>query len=465
MRYLSTRGKAPPVTFSDVLLKGLAPDGGLYLPEQWPTFDISDLQKRSGSEPTYESVAGEIIWPFVEGTFSRKELNDLIERAYATFTSQRIVPTKNFTDNLWLAELFHGPTLAFKDIALQLVGQFFDNQLEKSSERITIVGATSGDTGSAAIEACRDRDAMDIIILHPHGKTSEVQRRQMTTVQASNVHNIAIEGNFDDCQNLVKAMFRDDAFNRSINMSAVNSINWARVMAQIVYYWWTAMEVANTTEVSFCVPSGNFGNVFAGYGAHLTGLPVNKFIVASNTNDVLDRFFTTGRMEAQTVAPTLSPSMDIQISSNFERLLFETLDRDGTEVESKFEEFRNEGFLAVDQLTLAQLKTKWASSRVNDDETLQTIASIYEETGELIDPHTAVGVAAAKQHIEDPNIPIICLATAHPSKFPEAVHAATGIKPELPPHLANLHQREEVFSVLPNNLEDVKEFILRKARR
>jgi len=464
MRYLSTRGKTQPATFRDVLLKGLAPDGGLYLPEQWPIFDIGDIQKKIGSKPRYQVLAGEIIWPFVEGTFSREELDDLIEQAYATFTSERIIPTKEISDNLWLAELFHGPTLAFKDIALQLVGQLFDHQLEKNSEKITVVGATSGDTGSAAIEACRDRDAIDIVILHPHGKTSEVQRRQMTTVHSSNVHNIAIEGNFDDCQNLVKAMFRDDTFNRTINMSGVNSINWARVMAQIVYYWWTAIEVADATQVSFCVPSGNFGNVFAGYGAHITGLPVEKFIVASNTNDVLDRFFKTGQMEARAVAPTLSPSMDIQISSNFERLLFEILNRDGEEVEAMLEQFHTEGFLGVDQSTLAQLKTKWASSRVDDDETLETIASIYEETGNLVDPHTAVGIAAAKQNIEDPNIPIICLATAHPSKFPEAVHTATGIKPELPAHLDDLHLRKEEFSVLPNSLEAVKEFILGRTR-
>ena len=462
MRYLSTRGEAPPVTFSEVLLKGLAPDGGLYLPTHWPKYEIADLKKSLGAQPTYTALAGEIIWPFVEDALNRDELDDLLEKTYASFASESIIPTKRITENLWLAELFHGPTLAFKDVALQLVGHLFDHQLRKSSERITIVGATSGDTGSAAIEACRDREAMDIVILHPHGKTSEVQRRQMTTVDSLNVHNVAIEGNFDDCQNLVKAMFRDDEFSQAINMSAVNSINWARVMAQIVYYWWTSIEVTGASKVKFCVPSGNFGNIFAGYGAHLTGLPVEKFIVASNSNDVLDRFFKTGEMEARTVAPTLSPSMDIQISSNFERLLFEILDRDGQRVQTLLEQFHNEGSLAVDASTLQELNIKWASSRVNDDETLEMIAAIYKETGELVDPHTAVGIAAAKHNNEDPDIPIICLATAHPSKFPEAVHTAIGIKPELPPHLDDLYERKEDYSVLPNSLEDVKEFILNR---
>ena len=464
MRYLSTRGVAPSIAFDEVLLQGLAPDGGLYLPEHWPSHDPKELIDKVGSKPTYEALASEIIWPFVKETFHRGELDDLITRTYSTFTSEEIVPIQQVSENLWIAELYHGPTLAFKDIALQFVGQLFDHQLEKSGERITIVGATSGDTGSAAIEACRDRESMDIVILHPYGKTSEVQRRQMTTVHSGNVHNVAIEGNFDDCQNLVKAMFRDQAFSQKIGMSAVNSINWARIMAQVVYYWWTSIQVTNATEVKFCVPSGNFGNIFAGYGAHLSGLPVEEFIVASNTNDVLDRFFKAGQMETRTVAPTLSPSMDIQISSNFERLLFEILDRDGERVATMFQALQQSGLLSVDQSILAELRQTWSSYRVDDNQTLETIAHIYQETGQLIDPHTAVGIATARENENRNNIPTICLAMAHPSKFPEPVQKATGVKPELPSHLADLDQRKEKFSILPNSLEAIKEFILETVR-
>ncbi len=450
------------MSFSDVLLQGLAPDGGLYLPESWPQLHLEKLKNLVKKEKSYQVLASEIIWPFMAGMIKREDLDELVERAYASFNSEEIVPTKRINDSIWLAELFHGPTLAFKDIALQLVGQLFDYRLAKSSERITIVGATSGDTGSAAIEACRDRDAMDIVILHPHGKTSEIQRKQMTTVASSKVHNIAIEGNFDDCQNLVKAMFLDAEFSEKIKMSGVNSINWARVMAQIVYYWWVSINVANGEEVEFCVPSGNFGNVFAGFGAHQTGLPIRRFIVASNNNNVLDRFFRTGSMEARTVSPTLSPSMDIQISSNFERLLFEVLDRNGEKVNLLLSQFRESGLFTIDTRTLDDFKKKWTSSCVSDHKTLETIAYIYQETGELIDPHTAVGVTAAIEKQGETNCPVICLATAHPSKFPAAVQAATGIQAELPSNLEGLLEKAENFIVLRNDLNTVQEFILSK---
>ena len=319
MRYVSTRGKSPEVSFKEVLLRGLAPDGGLYLPTSWPQFNVKELRKVLGDNFSYQALASEIIYPFTKDSLDKDELSELIHRAYDSFSAEDIVPMKRLNSKLWIGELFHGPTLAFKDIALQLVGELFENQLQKKSENITIVGATSGDTGSAAIEACRDRERMEIFILHPHGRTSEVQRRQMTSVHSENVFNIAIEGTFDDCQDLVKGMFADVDFSTRINMSAVNSINWARVMAQIVYYWWASMQTTDNGIVNFCVPSGNFGNIFAGFSAHNMGLPVERFIVASNRNDVLDRFFRNGEMELRDVAPTYSPSMDIQVSSNLER--------------------------------------------------------------------------------------------------------------------------------------------------
>ncbi|OUV78493.1 MAG: threonine synthase [Acidimicrobiaceae bacterium TMED130] len=460
MRYISTRGKSPAVSFQDVLLRGLAPDGGLYLPDVWPQLRIKQLKSKLGDNPDYSSLAVEVIWPFVEGSMEKSDLSQLVARAYSSFNADDIVPLKRIRNDLWIAELFHGPTLAFKDIALQLVGELFQFQLQESSEKITIVGATSGDTGSAAIEACRDRESMDIFILHPHGRTSEVQRRQMTSVTSKNVFNIAIQGNFDDCQDLVKAMFADEKFREQINMSAVNSINWARVMAQIVYYWWVSIRLTDGKPVNFCVPSGNFGNVFAGYGAHLMGLPVERFLVASNTNDVLDRFFRTGQMQLRDVAPTFSPSMDIQISSNFERLLFEIFERDGVRVEETLQKLRSSGIFSIGEEALKGLGEKWASSKVNDQETLETIAKVSNELSYLIDPHTAVGFLTADRYTEDLEHPVVSLATAHPSKFPDAVQQACGILPELPSHLDDLYERKEFYEILPNDEQIVKSYIL-----
>ena len=461
MQYVSTRGKAPPLGFSDVLLSGLATDGGLYLPVEWPNFTVDDLVASLGPNPSYQEVALEILCPFTSQMLSREELNGLIEDAYATFSHPDIAPLKEIGDNIWILELFHGPTLAFKDVALQLVGQLFDYELAKRQERITIVGATSGDTGSAAIEACRDREAMDIFILHPHGRTSDVQRRQMTTVESTNVHNIAIEGTFDDCQDIVKAMFLEEDFRSKHNLSAVNSINWARVMAQTAYYWWAAICLRGKGGqlLEYSVPSGNFGNVFAGYAAHLMGLDLAQFVVGSNNNDVLDRFFQSGEMEATKVVPTLSPSMDIQIPSNFERLLFEIHDRDGERVESDLEKFRNSGNLRIGQKKLTELQALWTSARIDDEKTLSTISDIYNLTGDLVDPHTAVGIAAAKERRKCVDSPIVCLATAHPGKFPEAVLEATGVSPDLPLHLSDLHSRKEHYSVLPNDLNTVKDHV------
>ena len=460
MRYISTRGKSPAVSFQDVLLRGLAPDGGLYLPDVWPQLRTKQLKSKLGNNPDYSSLAVEVIWPFVEGSMEKSDLSQLVARAYSSFNADDIVPLKRIRNDLWIAELFHGPTLAFKDIALQLVGELFQFQLQKNSEKITIVGATSGDTGSAAIEACRDRESMDIFILHPHGRTSEVQRMQMTSVTSKNVFNIAIQGNFDDCQDLVKAMFADEKFREQINMSAVNSINWARVMAQIVYYWWVSIQITDGKPVNFCVPSGNFGNVFAGYSAHLMGLPVERFLVASNTNDVLDRFFRTGQMQLRDVAPTFSPSMDIQISSNFERLLFEIFKRDGVRVEETLQKLRSSGIFSIGEEALKGLGEKWASSRVNDQETLETIAKVSNELGYLIDPHTAVGYLTADRYTKDLEHPVVTLATAHPSKFPDAVQQACGILPELPAHLDDLYERKEFYEILPNDEQIVKSYIL-----
>mgnify|MGYP001328884342 FL=1 len=460
MQYVSTRGEAPTLKFGEVLLEGLAIDGGLYLPEKWPRVTVDDLGVSTGSKPTYKDIAVKILKPFTSDAVHDQDLELLVDRAYSSFAHSDIVPLKEIGTNTWLLELFHGPTLAFKDIALQLVGQMFDYELAKRHERITIVGATSGDTGSAAIEACKDRAALNIVILHPHNRTSEVQRRQMTTIESPNVHNIAIEGTFDDCQDLVKAMFLDEGFRAEQNLSAINSINWARVMAQIVYYWWAAIHFKNGKEnIEFSVPSGNFGNIFAGYGSHLMGLDISKFIVGTNQNAVLNRFFQTGSMVATDVVPTLSPSMDIQIPSNFERLLFEIYQRNGQRVKETLEEFRRAGELRITQRELEELQQKWTSARIDDDVTLQTISEIYSLTGELVDPHTAVGIAAGKAKRSSKSIPLICLGTAQPGKFPEAVKRATGIKTKLPSHLEDLYDRSEYFSVLPNDLEMVKNHI------
>jgi len=453
MKFISTRGSAPALDFGDVLLTGLANDGGLYLPETWP-------QSVSGARTnTYVNTAVDVMWPFVDGSIDRADFEQIVSDTYATFETDNVVELIEVDPNVWLLELFHGPTLAFKDVALQLVGRLFDYELSRRSERITIVGATSGDTGSAAIEACRDRDAIDIFILHPHGRVSEVQRRQMTTVDAANVHNVAIEGTFDDCQDLVKAMFADASFRDEVRLGAVNSINWARVMAQIVYYVVAAARIDSvSTPVSFTVPTGNFGNVFAGWGARSMGLPIDRFCVASNSNDILARLFTTGTMEITEVVPTLSPSMDIQISSNLERLLFETHGRDGMRIAEAMAEFRDTGTWTLDEPHRDLLAELWSGVRVDDDApggVVETIAQVQDAHGMLLDPHTAVGLSAARA-IGSTGSPMVCLGTAHPAKFPDAVEKATGIRPPLPARVGDLFEREERFQVLPNDLATVQ---------
>jgi threonine synthase len=458
VKYVSTRGSAPVLPFGDVLLAGLATDGGLYLPETWPPLD-PEAQRRL-AHVGYAEAATEVMYPFVEGALERDEFGALVAASYETFDDPAVVPLRELGAGLWLLELFHGPTLAFKDVALQLVGRLFDHELARRGEKVTIVGATSGDTGSAAIEACRDRGGIEIFILHPAGRVSEIQRRQMTTVGSSNVHNIAIEGTFDDCQDLVKALFADERFRTDVRMSAVNSINWARVMAQIVYYVTAASELGSPqAPVGFSVPTGNFGNIFAGWSARRMGAPISQLIVGSNRNDILTRFFTTGTMELGEVHPTLSPSMDIQVSSNLERLLFELYGRDGTTISELMQEFRSEGRVEVDPDRLRGVHELFDAARVDDAETLAEIRTTFEQSGLLLDPHTAVGVAAARRVRRDESHPMVCLATAHPAKFPDAIEQATGVRPALPARLSDLLDRPEYVTPLPNDFHTVRTYI------
>lgn len=460
MKYVSTRGEAPVLAFDDVLLAGLAEDGGLYVPEAWPQFSPDDLKAMAGM--SYAGIAFQVIRPFVGGTIPDADLERMIDETYAGFGHPAVAPLKQIGANDWLMELFQGPTLAFKDFALQLVGRMFAHVLAARGERVTIVGATSGDTGSAAIEACRDRENIDIFILFPEGRVSQVQQRQMTTVDSANVHAIAVNGTFDDCQDLVKGMFNDAQFRKAQNLSAVNSINWARVMAQIVYYVVGAVRLgAPERPVSFAVPTGNFGNVFAGWAAWKCGLPIDRLVVGTNSNDILFRFFETGEMKMAGVEPTLSPSMDIQVSSNFERLLFDMLGGDGRAVREWIEEFRKTGAVSVNDAPLAAAREKIAASRLDDDGTRRVIREVYETTGELLDPHSAIGVDAARQCRGDEAVPMVALATAHPAKFPDAVMAATDIHPALPDRMSDLFDREEAFETLPNDIGAVQDFVRR----
>jgi threonine synthase len=459
LTYVSTRGQAPELGFADVLLAGLARDGGLYVPEHWPTLPISAFQRFATM--SYADVAVEVMWPFVEGAIDRDAFAAIVADSYATFDTDEVVPLTDLGDGIWLAELFHGPTLAFKDIALQLVGRLFDHELSRRGEKVTVVGATSGDTGSAAIEALRDRDSAEVFILHPAGRVSDVQRRQMTTVTAPNVHNIAVEGTFDDCQDLVKALFADDSFRDTRNLSAVNSINWARVMAQIVYYVTTTTRLGGGAghPVAFSVPTGNFGNVFAGYGAQRMGTPISQFIVASNRNDILTQFLTTGTMTIGEVHPTLSPSMDIQVSSNLERLLFEIHGRNGAAIAEMMARFRSEGTVSVDAGRLDLLAEHWSAGRVDDARTSATIATLFAERGVLLDPHTAVGLAAALDARADRSVPMVVLGTAHPAKFPAAVEAASGVHPALPERLSDLFDRPEHYTTVADDYISVRTLI------
>jgi threonine synthase len=450
MRYVSTRGRAAELGFCDALLAGLATDGGLYVPQSWP-------KQPTMAGSTYASKAASLMAPYVEGEIPQEVFAQLCATAYSTFRDPAVVPLVQIAPEHYLLELFHGPTLAFKDVALQLIGQLFDYVLTQRNQRVMIVGATSGDTGSAAIDGVKGCKNVDIVILYPNGRVSDVQRRQMTTITSPNVHTVAVDGTFDDCQDLVKAMFNDAPFREANSLSAVNSINWARVMAQTVYYF-TALETLGRSA-SFSVPTGNFGNVLAGWIAQQMGADIEKLIVGSNSNDILTRFFETHSMDMLPVVPTLSPSMDIQVSSNFERLLFEMNNRDGGTTTEQLNRFRQSGKLSVEPDQYAKwIAPTFRAHRANNDETLAVMKRIYGESGMLVDPHTAVGIASAEACAE-PGVPTITLATAHPAKFPDAVKKATGVHPALPDHVADLFDREERIVNLPNDLQVIEAFV------
>ena len=457
MRYVSTRGQAPLHDFSGVLLAGLAEDGGLYMPEQWPSFSPADWRALRGLP--YPELAARVMAPFTEGSVDFDTLRSLCNEAYAGFGHPAIVPLVQLDGELFTQELFHGPTLAFKDMAMQLLGRLFDHVLREQDRRVTIVGATSGDTGSAAIEACRDRERLEVVILHPLGRTSAVQRRQMTTVLSPNIANLAMEGTFDDCQDMVKAMFADAPFRQDMQLSAVNSINWARVAAQIPYYVAAALALgAPDREVAFAVPTGNFGNVMAAWAARRMGLPIARLSIGSNRNDILSRFLASNDMSVQGVTPSLSPSMDIQVSSNFERLLFELLGRDAAACAAIMTGFRRDGRMAVPDGIWRDATALFHGLALDDAQTEAEIRRLHRETGYLADPHTAIGIAAARAG-RLPGIPTVAMATAHPAKFPDAMLAATGIAPALPPRLADLFEREERYRVVPNRLDAVEDAV------
>ncbi|MCY1664381.1 threonine synthase [Rhizobium sp. SL86] len=462
MDYISTRGDAPALSFRDALLAGLASDGGLYLPREWPTLSKKDIRGMRGK--SYQEIALQVISLFVDGEIPADDLKRMIDEAYATFRHPAVVPLVQTGPNDFVLELFHGTTLAFKDVAMQLLARLMDYVLAERGERATIVGATSGDTGGAAIDAFGGRERTDVFILFPHGKVSPVQQRQMTTSGHANVHALALKGNFDDCQDLVKAMFNDVAFRDSVKLSGVNSINWARIMAQVVYYFSAAVALgAPDRKVSFTVPTGNFGDIFAGYVAKRMGLPIERLVIATNDNDILARTLKTGRYEMKSVIATTSPSMDIQISSNFERLLFEAYGRDASAVRSAMSGLRQSGAFEIQPEPLKAIRKEFRAGRATQKQVAQTIRETLAETGYLLDPHTATGVFVAKKHAK-PSSPMVTLATAHPAKFPASVESACGIHPSLPSWLADLMSREERYDLLDAELKAVETFIGQHAR-
>jgi threonine synthase len=462
VKYISTRGEAASLGFCDALLAGLARDGGLYLPKEWPALSKKDIRALRGK--SYQEIAFTVLEPFTNGEIPAAKFREMIDEAYATFRHPAVAPLVQTGPNAFVMELFHGSTLAFKDVAMQLLARLMDYVLAERGERATIVGATSGDTGGAAIDAFAGRDRTDIFILFPQGKVSPVQQRQMTTSTASNVHAVAVKGNFDDCQNLVKAMFNDQAFRDRVKLSGVNSINWARIMAQIVYYFTTAVALgAPDRKISFTVPTGNFGDIFAGYVAKRMGLPIDKLIIATNENDILARTLKNGRYEMRDVKATTSPSMDIQISSNFERLIFEANERDPAEVRAAMASLRQSGSFTLGDAALKKIRKEFRAGRASEKDVAKTIRKTFDETGYLLDPHTAIGVFVAAKH-EKNSAPMVTLATAHPAKFPAAVKSASGIDPALPTWLADLMTRAERFDILDPELKSVETFIGERTR-
>lgn len=460
MEYISTRGAAPALNFEDVLLTGLASDGGLYVPASLPEFSQAELTAMRAMD--YPALAMEIMQPFIGDSVPRQDLERIVNECYSVFRHDAVAPLVQLGPNHWVLELFHGPTLAFKDFALQLLGRLLDYVLERQHRKVVIMGATSGDTGSAAIEGCRRCSNIDIYILHPHGRVSEVQRRQMTTVPGERIHNIALEGNFDDCQAAVKASFGDQGFlpdGRSL--VAVNSINWARIMAQIVYYVYAALALgAPQRPVAFSVPTGNFGDIFAGYLARNMGLPIEQLVIATNRNDVLHRLLTTGAYARTELHHTLSPSMDITVSSNFERLMFDLYERDGAAVAALMEQFR-QGDIQLSDAAMSRLGSLFSSQCVDDQETCEVIARVFERNEYLLDPHSAIGVKAATDCRRDAAVPMVTLATAHPAKFPAAIAEANpSLEVALPSHMADLFEREERYAVLANDLSTVQQYMV-----
>lgn len=460
MKYISTRGGVAPQSFEDVVLTGLAPDGGLFVPQTVPTFSKEEIASWAGLP--YNELAFKIMAPFVAGAIPEDELKKIIDRSYSTFRHRAIAPLIQTGHNDWVLELFHGPTLAFKDFALQFLGHVLDYLLAKRGQKAVIMGATSGDTGSAAIEGCKRCANIDIFILHPHNRVSNVQRRQMTTVVGDNIHNIALQGNFDDCQNMVKASFADQSFlPKDRQLVAVNSINWARIMAQIVYYFWAALSLGGPHRaVSFSVPTGNFGDIFAGYLAHKMGLPVEQLVIATNANDILHRCISANDHSKHDLIHSLSPSMDIMVSSNFERLLFDLYDRDGSAIAGLMDEFKQSGKLALSEKALTAVHPLFSSYRVDDETTVAVIKEEFAASEYLLDPHTAIGVEAGRKCRKNADTPMIALATAHPAKFPEAVQkAGYEGEPPLPAHMADLFERDERYQVISDNLAEVHQYM------
>jgi threonine synthase len=457
-RYISTRGEAPVLGFCDVMLTGLARDGGLYVPEVWPQLSRETIASFFGRP--YWEVAVDVIKPFAAGEISDADLGRMANEAYATFRHPAVVPLDQTGPNQFLLELFHGPTLAFKDVAMQLISRLMDHVLAKRNERTTIVVATSGDTGGAAVDAFAGLDNVDLIVLFPNGRISDVQRRMMTTTGAPNVHALAIEGTFDDCQAILKAMFNNHGFRDAVSLSGVNSINWARIVAQVVYYFTSAVALgAPARTVDFTVPTGNFGDIFAGYVAKKMGLPVRWLRIASNVNDILPRTLKTGIYEVREVHASASPSMDIQVSSNFERLLFEASRRDADSVRRLMGSLKQSGRFVLPDAMLAAIREEFDAGRADETETSAAIRAAWREAGDLVDPHTAVALAVADRDTSDSKIPNIVLSTAHPAKFPDAVEAACGVRPQLPAWLDGLMTKSEHITVMKNDSTEVERFV------
>lgn len=463
MQYVSTRGEAPTLGFIDVTLAGLARDGGLYLPQSWPRLSPETVASFAGRP--YAEVAVEVIRPFTGDQIAASDLSRIARESYGTFRHPAVAPLTQVDANTFLLELFHGPTLAFKDLAMQFLARLMDYALEQRGERVTIAVATSGDTGGAAVEAFRGRNRIDLVVLFPQGRVSDVQRRMMTTADNANIHAVAIEGTFDDCQALVKAMFNHHAFADRVRLAGVNSINWARIVAQAVYYFTAAVALgAPHRKVAFTVPTGNFGDIFAGHVARSMGLPVDRLVIATNVNDILVRTLTTGAYEPREVIATSSPSMDIQVSSNFERLLFEAYGRDAAAVRALMKSFAQSKRFEIADSPLAAVRAGFAAGRADEDEVAATMRTALRETGHFVDPHTAVGIAVAEKEARDPALPMVVLSTAHAAKFPDAVEAACGVRPQLPDWLSGLNERREHVTTLPADPAQIEKFVLAAAR-